>query len=196
VSIEDVYSKIAAAVGDVEDQAVGLSLDIHAHPELAFAEHRACRSRDLAGQPRDVIMKACRGGRPPGGRPAIRCGSPCRAAMAGAPGEPSAATSNVPCAIGRPGHRDGVGLRTGGLARGSKMSCRDSHRPAGRPVAPGAIAGMTLRNEQSVRPTPQTTHIADSARADYGDCRLVTPPRSTNSARRLRLVCRDGLGYW
>src|SRR5579863_4571069 len=38
------YSKIAAAVGDVEDQAVGLSLDIHAHPELAFAEHRACRS--------------------------------------------------------------------------------------------------------------------------------------------------------
>jgi amidohydrolase len=44
VSIEDVYSKIAAAVGDVEDQAVGLSLDIHAHPELAFAEHRACRS--------------------------------------------------------------------------------------------------------------------------------------------------------
>jgi preprotein translocase subunit SecY len=32
-------------------------------------------------------------------------------------------------------------------------------------------------------------------RANNGDRRLVTPPRSTNSARRLRLVCRDGLGY-
>jgi len=30
-------------------------------------------------------------------------------------------------------------------------------RPVGRPVAPGAIAGMTYRDEQSVRPTPQTT---------------------------------------
>src|SRR6266705_901079 len=31
-------------------------------------------------------MKTCRGGRPPGGRGATRCGSPCRAAAAGVPG--------------------------------------------------------------------------------------------------------------
>ena len=49
-------------------------------------------------------------------------------------------------AAGPPGHRAGARLRTGGLARGSKTSCRDSHRPAGRPVAPGAIAGMTYRS--------------------------------------------------
>ena len=53
-------------------------------------------------------------------------------------------------AAGPPGHRAGARLRTGGLARGSKTSCRDSHRPVGRSVAPGAIAGMTYRDEQSV----------------------------------------------
>jgi amidohydrolase len=44
VSIEDVYGEIVSAVGDVEHRAVGLSQDIHAHPELAFGEHRACRA--------------------------------------------------------------------------------------------------------------------------------------------------------
>src|ERR1019366_3932214 len=37
-------------------------------------------------------MKACRGGRSAGSRRAMRCGSQCRAAVAGAPGEPSART--------------------------------------------------------------------------------------------------------
>ncbi len=60
-------------------------------------------------------------------------------------------------AAGPLGHRADARLRTGGLARDSKTSCRDSHRQVGRPVAPSAIAGMTLRNEQSVRLTPQTT---------------------------------------
>jgi hypothetical protein len=50
--------------------------------------------------------------------------------------------------------------RASGLAawRARRRVAATTHRPVGRPVAPGAIAGMTLRNEQSVRPTPQTTH--------------------------------------
>jgi amidohydrolase len=44
VSIDDLYGKIALAVGDVEHSAIGLSLDIHANPELAFGEHRACEA--------------------------------------------------------------------------------------------------------------------------------------------------------
>ena len=42
--IDDVYGRIAAAVSEVEDRAIELSLDIHANPELAFGEHRACRA--------------------------------------------------------------------------------------------------------------------------------------------------------
>jgi hypothetical protein len=59
---------------------------------------------------------------------------------------------------GPPGHRAGARLRTGGLARARRRAAATTHRPVGRPVAPGAIAGMTLRNERSVRLTPQTTH--------------------------------------
>ena len=56
------------------------------------------------------------------------------------------------------GHRAGARLRTGGLLGARRRDVATTHRPARRPVAPGAIAGMTLRNEQSVRPTSQTTH--------------------------------------
>jgi len=28
------------------------------------------------------------------------------------------------------------------LVRDSKTNCRDYHRPVGRPIAPGAVAGM------------------------------------------------------
>ena len=44
-------------------------------------------------------MRACRGGRPAGGRGGTRCGSPCRAGAAGGPGEQSARTSSGPWPI-------------------------------------------------------------------------------------------------
>jgi amidohydrolase len=44
VSIDDVYAKIASAVRAVQPGTIGLSLDIHANPELAFGEHRACHA--------------------------------------------------------------------------------------------------------------------------------------------------------
>ena len=55
---------------------------------------------------------------------------------------------------------------------------------------------VTERDDQTMTNWLQCTHIADSVRAHYDDRRLVTPTRSTNSARRLHLVCRDGLDYW
>src|SRR5580704_10692763 len=44
-----------------------------------------------------------------------------------------------------------------------RRAAATTHRPVGHPVAPGAIPGMTLRDEQSVRLTPQTPHNAESA---------------------------------
>ena len=38
-----------------------------------------------------------------------------------------------------------------------RRAAATTHQPVGRPAAPGAIAGMTYRDEQSVRPTAQTT---------------------------------------
>ena len=54
--------------------------------DLTAAVGRLCYSTILAGPGLYVIMKACRGGRPAGGRGATRCGSPCRAGAAGVPG--------------------------------------------------------------------------------------------------------------
>src|ERR1039457_7155235 len=82
-------------------------------------------------------------------------------------------------AAGPLGRRADARLRTGGLARDSKTSCRDSHRPVGRPVAPGAIAEMTLRNEQSVHPTPQTTHI-DYLRLTLGRLQAASERRCSS----------------
>ncbi len=78
-------------------------------------------------------------------------------------------------AAGPLGHRAGARLRTGGLAQGSKTSCRDSHRPVGRLVAPDAIAVMTLRNEQSVRPTPQTPLLNRSVSQRVSEPMLLRP---------------------
>jgi hypothetical protein len=64
-------------------------------PGLTTAARRAVQLLVFAGQKCYVIMRACRGGRPPGGRGAMRCGSPCRAGAAGVPGERSDRTSSA-----------------------------------------------------------------------------------------------------
>jgi hypothetical protein len=69
------------------------------------------------------------------------------------------------------GHRAGTRLRTGGLAQGSKTGCRDPHRPAGRPVAPGAIAGMTYRDERSVPQRLKRLKLPNRHAADDLECR-------------------------
>ena len=92
-------------------------------------------------------------------------------------------------AAGPPGHSAGARLRTGGPARGSKTSCRDSHRPVSRPVAlSGAIAGMTLRNEQARR------HLSPGP-SGYGilclDSKLRVSRSSFGRASLRRQWCRS-----
>jgi amidohydrolase len=42
MSIGSVYGQLTSVVNELEHRAIGLSLDIHANPELAFSEYRAC----------------------------------------------------------------------------------------------------------------------------------------------------------
>ena len=80
--------------------------------------------------------------------------------------------------------------------RARRRAAATTHRPVGRPVAPGAIAVMTLRNEQNVRPTPQTAHIADSARLGVALVAWAGGCRSSGSGRlwRARRACRAAPG--
>ena len=80
---------------------------------------------DFAGQRRYVIMKACRGERPAGGRRAARRGSACRAAAASAPG--------CRCLAGQRGAEPG-------LLRWS------SRRPASGGIADGTQVRASLRH--------------------------------------------------
>jgi len=80
-------------------------------------------------------MKACRGGRPAGGRRATRCGSPCRAGAAGVPGERSARTSS---------------------AAWPMRSTRRSPRRRSPPSSAGALttSGWPSRSQSSLRTWP------------------------------------------
>ncbi len=60
-------------------------------------------------------------------------------------------------AAGPVSHLAGARLRTGGLPRARRRATATTNRPAVRPVTPGAMPGMTYRDEQNVRPTAQTT---------------------------------------
>ena len=81
-------------------------------------------------------------------------------------------------AAGPLGHRAGARLRTDGPGSGLEDELPRLSSASRLSVAPGVIARMTLRNEQSVLPTPQND--ADSARllgriVGKGGCGQIAP---------------------
>jgi len=115
-------------------------------------------------------MKACRGGRPPGGRGATRCGWPCRAGAAGGPGERSARTSSTPWPI--------LSIRRS-LRRRSCPSSAGARTMSGWPSRSRSCPPTSLRRWPS-RGTPSAAPPGTTSQAG----RWPPPPRRSSPRRR------------
>jgi hypothetical protein len=122
-------------------------------------------------------MKRCRGGRPPAGSGVTRCGSPCRAAAAGVPGERSARTRARPRRSGRSGDRLG-GDRVRAQPRSGHWRPDRAPRPgdgcrAARPAAHRAVgrAGPPKRRHRDQPARLEESGIHRRARRRQVPCR-------------------------
>jgi len=168
----------------------------------------ASSSFQFPGEPFDIGAADGEQGQGSGAAPGGELAQVQRVGLAGqppVPGQESGEGEPFGIGEGRLDHSDGSGWAAvviGHLPAGA------GSREAGPAAGPSARAETQRRLFQPITPchrppelgarltSREALQTADQARANCGDRRLVMPPRSTNSACRLRLVYRDGLGYW